>query len=115
MSAETIKQAVLNKFNKIGKSHISTMIDQNFWTVVAGIVRTRKDHHLPEIIAVTTGTRADQIDENGLKLTDSHAEILARRPAPPDCDPRAAGGLLTHCPRCLAGGSPAACAHIGSY
>ena len=26
--------------------------------------------------------------------------------SPPDCDPRAAGGLLTHCPRCLAGGSP---------
>lgn len=74
-----IKDAIIQKFHKIAKKYVQTLEKTKTWTVVAGICRVKGN--FLEVISLATGTRADQLDPKGLKLHDSHAEVLCRRAA----------------------------------
>lgn len=81
--ADKVAQLCLEKYNKLDKNGKPS---QKEWTVLSGIVLSKKDGTL-SLVALATGTKClGKIDlmntklyEEGCRLSDSHAEILVRR------------------------------------
>lgn len=78
---QDIYQIIENCFRKQASKYIQTLIIKQTWTVLSGIVEENKTLETFECISFATGTRSDDLDEKGIRLHDSHAEILARRAA----------------------------------
>ncbi|XP_076765723.1 tRNA-specific adenosine deaminase 1-like [Xylocopa sonorina] len=81
--ADQVAKLCLEKYNKLGKKGKPSETE---WTVLSGIVIKKNDGSL-SLVALATGTKClGEIDlvntelyEEGCRLNDSHAEVLARR------------------------------------
>ena len=78
---EKIYEIVKVCFQKHASKYIQTLVKKQTWTVLAGIVEENKKNGTFECISFATGTRSDELDEQGIRLHDSHGEVLARRAA----------------------------------
>ncbi|CAL7934071.1 unnamed protein product [Xylocopa violacea] len=80
--ADQVAKLCLEKYNKLGKKGKPSETE---WTVLSGIVLKKNDSL--SLVALATGTKClGEIDlvntelyEEGCRLNDSHAEVLARR------------------------------------
>ena len=81
--ADEVAKVCLNKYSSLKKSGKPT---DNEWTVLSGIVLKNNSDEL-SVLSLCTGTKClsgeeltnIQFEERGSRLSDSHAEILARR------------------------------------
>lgn len=78
---EEIYQIVKSCFQKHASKYIQTLVKKQTWTVLAGVVEENKINKSFDCISFSTGTRSDELDKTGIRLHDSHAEVLARRAA----------------------------------
>ena len=76
-----IYQTVESTFYKHASKYIQTLVKKQTWTVLAGIIEENSDDSTFECVSFATGTRSDDFDEKGIRLHDSHAEVLSRRAA----------------------------------
>nr|XP_031842238.1 tRNA-specific adenosine deaminase 1 [Nomia melanderi] len=81
--AEQVAMLCIEKYTKLGKNGKPS---EKEWTVLSGIVLKRQNDSL-SLVALATGTKClgemdlinTELYEEGFRLNDSHAEVLARR------------------------------------